>query len=119
MGDGDGDPSVSSTVRAAVVEGAGQPPQICDIELADLQFDEVRVAVAATGVCHTDVAWASGELFSAFPVVLGHESAGVVEAVGSGVTRVRPGDRVALALAHHCGHCAYCESGRPMLCAQR
>jgi S-(hydroxymethyl)glutathione dehydrogenase/alcohol dehydrogenase len=65
------------------------------------------------------VVWASGDLFDGFPVVLGHESAGIVEAVGPAVTRVAPGDRVGLALAHHCGHCSYCESGRPMLFAQR
>ncbi len=75
--------------------------------------------IVSTGICHTDVAWASGQLFDAFPVVLGHESAGIVEAVGQGVTRVKPGDRVAVALAHHCGHCFYCETGRPILCGQR
>ena len=70
----------------------------------------------AAGVCHTDVAWSDGDLFSGFPVVLGHECAGVVERVGSAVTRVRTGDRVSIALSHHCGHCSFCETGRPMLC---
>lgn len=107
------------TVRAAVVEKGGSAPEIQDIELAPLRVDEVLVRILATGICHTDVAWASGELFDKFPVVLGHESAGVVEAIGDGVTRVKPGDRVGLALAHHCGHCFFCETGRPMLCAQQ
>lgn len=82
--------------------------------------DEVVVKVAATGICHTDVAWASGELtLDGFPAVMGHETAGVVEETGRAVTRVRPGDAVVLSLAHHCGHCYYCETGRPMLCARR
>jgi S-(hydroxymethyl)glutathione dehydrogenase/alcohol dehydrogenase len=110
---------VSTKARAAVVDSATSGVAITDIELADLRPDEVLVRVVSTGVCHTDVAWADGALFDAFPVVHGHESAGVVEAVGSSVSRVAPGDRVAVALAHQCGQCRYCESGRPMLCSQR
>lgn len=106
-------------IRAALVAGPGQRPEVTEIELGNLRDDEVLVRIGATGVCHTDVAWADGELFDAFPVVLGHESAGVVDAVGRGVERVRPGDRVVLSLAHHCGHCAHCERGSPMLCARR
>ena len=110
---------MNARVRAAVVEEGGQTPKIEEITLSPLAHGEVRVRVVACGVCHTDVAWAAGELFPVFPVVLGHEIAGVIEEVGPGVTRVRVGDRVALALSHHCGHCFYCETGRPMLCAQR
>lgn len=106
-------------VLAAVVDQPGTAPEVCQVELADLEPNEVRVRVAMTGVCHTDVAWADGEFAPDFPVVTGHESAGTVEAVGSSVTRVSPGDRVVLALAHHCGHCARCESGHPMLCSAR
>jgi S-(hydroxymethyl)glutathione dehydrogenase/alcohol dehydrogenase len=82
---------------------------------------EVSIRVTATGVCHTDLVWAGGTFGPGFdfPVVLGHETAGVVEEVGPGVTRVRSGDPVVLSLAHHCGHCFYCESGSPMLCRQR
>lgn len=105
--------------RAAVVEAVGEAPHVEDIELADLRLDEVLVRVLATGVCHTDIAWSDGEIFDAFPVVLGHESAGVVEAVGPQVQRVAPGDRVVLSLTHHCGHCKFCESGRPILCGER
>ena len=108
---------MSEKVLAAVVESGGQPPKVEEITLAALAHGEVRVRIVACGVCHTDVAWAAGELFPVFPVVLGHEIAGVVDEVGPGVTRVRVGDRVALALSHHCGHCFYCETGRPMLCA--
>jgi S-(hydroxymethyl)glutathione dehydrogenase/alcohol dehydrogenase len=110
---------VEKQTRAAVVEAGGSQPDIQEISLAPLAHDEVCVRILACGVCHTDVAWAAGELFLAFPVVLGHEIAGVVEEVGFGVTRVHPGDRVALALSHHCGHCFFCETGRPMLCAAR
>lgn len=101
------------------MDGAGRAPEIVDLELAPLRADEVRVRLAATGVCHTDVAWADGEFFDVFPVVLGHESAGIVEEVGPAVTSVAPGTRVVLGLAHSCGHCEYCESARPMLCPRR
>ena len=107
------------TTRAALSDGSGGPPELVDVQLADPRHDEVLVRVVGTSVCHTDVAWNDAELFDAFPVVTGHEVAGVVEAVGDGVTRVDVGDRVGIALAHHCGTCDYCESGRPMLCAQR
>lgn len=109
----------STRIRAAVVDGPGRPPEITEVDLVDLRPEEVLVRIGATGICHTDVAWATGELYPQFPVVLGHESAGVVEAIGAEVTRVRPGDRVVLALTHHCGSCASCESGHPMLCETR
>lgn len=110
---------MSHTVRAAVVPAAGQEPEIRLVEMSPLRPDEVRVRLTATGVCHTDVAWADGQFFDRFPVVLGHESAGVVAETGPAVTAVRPGDRVALALAHNCGHCEFCETGSPMLCQRR
>ena len=103
--------------KSAVVDGPGHDPRIQEIELARLAHDEVLVRLVAAGVCHTDVAWSDGDLFPRFPVVLGHECAGVVEEVGGAVTRVRVGDRVSIALSHHCGHCRFCETGRPMLCA--
>jgi S-(hydroxymethyl)glutathione dehydrogenase / alcohol dehydrogenase len=110
---------MSRTARAAVIRRPGQAAEICTVELPPLEHDEVRVRLVATGVCHTDVAWADGQLIDEFPVVLGHESAGVVEEVGPAVSLARPGDRVAVALTHNCGHCSYCETGRPMLCPQR
>ena len=107
---------MGTMTRSAVVDGPKQGPKIEEIELARLAHDEVLVRLIAAGVCHTDVAWSDGDLFSRFPVVLGHECAGVVEEVGSAVTRVHVGDRVSIALSHHCGHCGFCETGRPMLC---
>lgn len=110
---------MSETARAAVFSAARRAPEIRTVELPPLRHDEVRVRLVATGICHTDVAWADGQFTDTFPVVLGHESAGVVEEVGSDVTTAKPGDRVALALAHNCGHCNFCETGRPMLCRRR
>ena len=110
---------MSYQALAAVVSGPGRAPELRTIELAPLRHDEVRVRIVATGVCHTDVAWADGQFTGGFPVVLGHESAGVVAEVGAAVTTAAPGMRVVLALAHNCGHCRYCETGRPMLCRQR
>jgi Zn-dependent alcohol dehydrogenase len=110
---------LTTKVRAAVVDTAGESPTVQEVEILDPAFDEVLVRVAATGICHTDLARASGSLESPYPVVLGHETSGVVEAVGRDVTRVSPGDKVVIALTHHCGHCSYCEAGHPMLCARR
>ncbi|MCI0627188.1 MAG: alcohol dehydrogenase catalytic domain-containing protein [Acidobacteria bacterium] len=107
-------------IRAAVIDKPGANPEVQEIELAGLAHDEVLVRLKATGVCHTDLYWRDGKLFpDEFPVVVGHESAGVVEDAGSSVTRVKKGDAVVLALAFHCGHCRMCESGRPMLCPER
>ncbi|HEY2173048.1 MAG TPA: alcohol dehydrogenase catalytic domain-containing protein [Mycobacteriales bacterium] len=108
-------------VRAAVVDGPGGSPCVTEVDLPAPGPDEVEIAIAAVGICHTDVAWAAGDLGAGydFPVVLGHEVSAVVRDVGSQVSRVRPGDHVVLSLTHHCGHCAFCEAGTPMLCEQR
>jgi Zn-dependent alcohol dehydrogenase len=105
--------------RAVVVTAAGTPPTVQDIELPDLTGDEVLVDIGASGICHTDLSLASGLLPTKFPVVLGHEGAGVVRAVGPGVWRTAPGDRVMVSVANHCGHCRFCETGYPPLCVHR
>jgi len=105
--------------RAVIVTRPGEPPVVEDIELVDPVDDEVLVKIAATGVCHTDLSCASGVLPTPYPVVLGHEAAGVVEVCGPRVTRFAPGDRVVVSVAHHCGHCTYCERGYPPLCLSR
>jgi Zn-dependent alcohol dehydrogenase len=110
---------VAQQVPAIVVTDLGADPVLQEIELADLVDDEVSVDVAATGICHTDLSVASGVIPTQFPVVLGHEAAGVVAAVGPRVSRFSPGDRVVVSVAHHCGHCRYCESGYPPLCTSR
>jgi S-(hydroxymethyl)glutathione dehydrogenase/alcohol dehydrogenase len=104
-----------TTARAAVVTGANVAPVIEDITVADPRADEVLVRVAAGGICHTDIAIATGELWPRYPIVLGHEIAGVVEGVGADVTAVRPGDRV-IVIDGHCGRCRDCDRGYPVLC---
>jgi alcohol dehydrogenase len=105
--------------HAVVLESPGAEPVLRRVEWDNLVDDEVLIRVAATGICHTDLSCASGVLPSAFPLVLGHEAAGVVVEVGPTVTRFEPGDRVVVSVAHHCGHCRYCESGKPALCLYR
>ncbi|MFF8906569.1 Zn-dependent alcohol dehydrogenase [Streptomyces olivaceoviridis] len=77
---------------------------------------EVLVAIAAAGLCHSDLSVVDGTIPFPVPVVLGHEGAGIVEAVGVGVTHVAPGDHVALSTLAHCGTCADCDRGRPTMC---
>jgi S-(hydroxymethyl)glutathione dehydrogenase/alcohol dehydrogenase len=101
--------------RAAVVTGANQAPVIEDITVADPRADEVLVRVAAGGICHTDIAIATGELWPRYPIILGHEISGVVEGVGRDVTAVRPGDKV-IVIDGHCGQCRNCDRGYPVLC---
>ena len=110
---------MSDEVRAAIVEAAGAPPIFARLQLPDLVGDEVRVRIGAAGICHTDLSVASGLLQGAYPVVLGHEGAGTVESVGPEATRFRPGDRVVVSVASHCGHCPNCEAGCPPLCVER
>jgi aryl-alcohol dehydrogenase len=99
-------------VVAAVLEANGAPFTIGEVDLADPRPDEVLVRVAGVGVCATDLEFAN---FFPAPCVLGHEGAGVVEAVGGTVTGVRPGDHVAMSFTS-CGDCSLCRSGFPAYC---
>jgi len=104
-------------IRAAVLEEFGQPLVVQDVELAGPQAGEVLVRLHACGVCHTDLYTASGADPSGYaPAVLGHEGAGVVEAVGEGVTSVRPGDHVVTLFSPQCGECLHCRSPKTNLC---
>ena len=104
-------------IRAAVLHEPRQPLVIEDVELAEPRDDEVLVRVAAAGVCHSDVRLADGELGEGrWPMVLGHEGAGVVETVGSSVTHVAPGDHVGFCIVPSCRTCAECVAGRFHLC---
>lgn len=87
-----------------------------DLEVRDPGPGEVQVAIAAAGLCHSDLSVVDGTIPFPVPVVLGHEGAGVVEAVGVGVTHVSPGDHVALSTLASCGTCAECDRGRPTMC---
>src|SRR6478735_4549126 len=104
-------------MRAAVLEAAGAPLVVFDdIEIEDPKAGEVLVRVKHCGVCHSDVSIADGTFPSALPVVLGHEAAGVVEALGAGVTTLAVGDHVVLTPAAPCGTCPWCVRGQWSLC---
>ena len=103
------------TATAAICHGADVPFAFEAVELDDLRAEEVLVRVVACGVCHTDMAVRDGQLPVPLPVVLGHEGAGFVEAVGSAVTSVAPGDRVVMSF-NSCGHCPSCDVDAPTYC---
>ena len=103
--------------RAAVLREPGRPVAVETVVLAAPRRGEVLVRVAAAGVCHSDVHLADGLLGDGrWPMVLGHEGAGVVEAVGEGVAELAPGDHVAFCFVPACGNCGPCRSGRRTLC---
>ncbi|MDO0938681.1 NAD(P)-dependent alcohol dehydrogenase [Streptomyces sp. DG2A-72] len=107
---------MSITTRAAVVESGGAPFTLSDVVLDEPGPHEALVRMVATGLCHTDLGVASGGLPFPLPGVLGHEGAGVVEAVGAAVTGVAPGDHVLLSFTS-CGGCRNCRGGHPAYCA--
>jgi S-(hydroxymethyl)glutathione dehydrogenase/alcohol dehydrogenase len=104
-------------IRAAVLERFGEPLVVQDLDLDGPKDGEVLVRLKACGVCHTDLYTASGADPSGYsPCVLGHEGAGVVEAIGDGVEGLRPGDHVITLFSPECGTCLHCRSGRTNLC---
>ena len=103
-------------IQAAIFYEQNTPFQIETVDLAPPQTGEVLVKMAAAGVCHSDWHLMTGATKHPLPVVPGHEGAGVVVEVGEGVTRVKPGDHVALNWAPNCDNCFYCQHGRPSLC---
>jgi Zn-dependent alcohol dehydrogenase len=107
---------VPAEARAAVLRAFGRPQEVRRVLLRDPADGEVLVRVRAAGICHSDVGQADGEWDFPLPAVLGHEGAGVVEAVGPGVRGVSPGEHVILSLAPGCGTCRHCLAGRPIRC---
>lgn len=103
-------------ITAAYLGGLNQPFEVTTLNLVPPREGEVLVRIAASGVCASDAHTRSGRIPSPLPCVLGHEGAGVVEAVGDRVTHVAPGDHVALSWMPSCGTCRHCVSGRPVLC---
>jgi Zn-dependent alcohol dehydrogenase len=103
-------------MKAAVLEAPGAGVRIRDVRLRDPGPGEVRVALRAAGLCHSDLSVIDGSIPYPTPVVLGHEGAGVVDAVGPNVTAVKEGDAVVLSTLAHCGRCPACEVGRPTEC---
>jgi Zn-dependent alcohol dehydrogenase len=104
-------------MRGAVLEADGKLA-VGDLQIEDPRPGEVLVRVTDCGVCHSDLSSIDGSFPGARPVVLGHEAAGVVEAVGPGVTRLRPGDKAVLTPLPSCGHCYMCTRGNPTLCTE-
>ena len=102
--------------RAAVLHEVGAPLAIERVTMTGLRRGDVLVRLRASGLCHTDLEVIQGSLAYPMPIVLGHEGAGIVEAVGEGVTHVAPGDHVVCSWNPHCGHCFYCERDLPILC---
>mgnify|MGYP001272757283 CR=1 FL=1 len=104
-------------VQAAVFTGPANPLAIETLNLAGPRSGEVLVKVVATGVCHSDLKVANGSRPWPTPLVLGHEGAGIVEAIGADVTSVRPGDHVVISWMPYCGRCDACLSGHPNHCS--
>jgi S-(hydroxymethyl)glutathione dehydrogenase/alcohol dehydrogenase len=102
--------------RAAVFFEAGRPFEVHDLDLEEPRAGEVLVRMSAVGICGTDLHSVKGEWTRPTPTVLGHEGAGVVEAVGDGVGSLEVGDHVVLSWAPSCGECADCARGRPARC---
>ena len=103
-------------MKAAVLREVRQPLQIEDVQIHKPGPHEVLVRTAAAGVCHSDLHFIEGLYPHPLPAVLGHESAGVVEQVGSEVRTVKPGDHVITCLSAFCGHCEHCLTGHMSLC---
>lgn len=103
-------------MKAAVCYAFGEPLVVEDVALDAPQRGEVRVRLAATAICHSDIHTLHGEWAPRLPVIAGHEAAGVVEEVGPDVTLTQPGDRVAVSLLRACGRCFYCARGDSYLC---
>lgn len=102
-------------IRAAIAREKGSPLSLENIDLENPRADEILVKVAATGVCHTDLVVRDGMLPTPLPVVLGHEGAGVVEAVGAAITKVKPGDHVVMTF-NSCGACPSCRDHATTYC---
>jgi S-(hydroxymethyl)glutathione dehydrogenase / alcohol dehydrogenase len=103
-------------VRAAVMRAVDAPVEVVDLRLDPPRAGEVQVRLHAAGVCHSDLSMLDGGIATPVPVVLGHEGAGVVEAIGDGVRSVSVGDHVVLNWVPMCGRCFFCLHGQPQLC---
>ncbi|WP_040687381.1 S-(hydroxymethyl)mycothiol dehydrogenase [Nocardia vinacea] len=107
---------MSETVRGVVARSKGAPVELVDIVIPDPGPHDVVVRIQSCGVCHTDLHYREGGINDEFPFLLGHEAAGIVEAVGDAVTHVAAGDFVILNWRAVCGECRACKRGRPWYC---
>ena len=103
-------------VKAAVLHDVKTPFEITELDLDGPGAGEVLIRYVAAGLCHSDLHLTEGDLTPRFPVVGGHEGAGVIEEVGPGVTKVKPGDHVVCSFIPNCGVCRYCSTGHQSLC---
>lgn len=102
--------------KAAVLWGVGQDWEVTELDLDPPKEGEVLIRFVAAGLCHSDEHLRHGDLVPRFPIVGGHEGAGIIEAIGPGVTRVKPGDHVVCAFIPSCGYCRFCSTGKQNLC---
>src|ERR1700731_2166399 len=107
---------MSVSVSGVVATAKGEPVQVVEVIVPDPGPGEALVRVQACGVCHTDLHYKMGGIGNDYPYLLGHEAAGIVEAVGPDVTEVAPGDFVILNWRAVCGQCRACKRGRPWYC---
>ena len=103
-------------MKAAVCRVFGEKLNIEDLQLSAPAAGEVRVNLKACAICHSDLFFLDGSWGGDLPQIYGHEAAGVVDAVGPGVERVKPGDHVVVTLIRHCGDCHYCHLDQEVLC---
>jgi Zn-dependent alcohol dehydrogenase len=106
-------------MKAAVCREFGAPLTVEQVRLDPPQAGELTVRIAACAVCHSDITYMQGGWGGTLPAVYGHEAAGVVEEVGSGIGDIAPGDHVVVTLIRSCGACHYCLQGKPVLCEGR
>ena len=104
--------------RAAVCRAFKSPLEIEEVDLAEPSHGEVLVKIKACAICHSDIYYLDGAWGGDLPAVFGHEAAGIVEAVGPGVTRVKVGDPVVATLIRSCGECSTCVVGQPVFCEE-
>jgi S-(hydroxymethyl)glutathione dehydrogenase/alcohol dehydrogenase len=102
--------------KAAILTALDQPLEIAEVELESPRAGEVKVRMAASGVCHSDLSMQNGTIMGATPVVLGHEGAGIITEVGEGVTNVKVGDHVVVSWVPQCGECFFCKRNQGHLC---
>jgi S-(hydroxymethyl)glutathione dehydrogenase/alcohol dehydrogenase len=103
-------------MKGAVCYSSDRPVAIEDVQVRDPGPGEVRIAIKAAGLCHSDLSVIDGTIPYPMPVVLGHEGAGVVDAVGVGVRSIKEGDTVIISTLSHCGRCSKCDTGHPTEC---
>jgi alcohol dehydrogenase (nicotinoprotein) len=102
--------------RAAVIVEPGKPFEIEELELSGPQANEVLIRYTHAGLCHSDLHVMNGDFTARLPMVGGHEGAGIIEDVGPGVSRVKPGDHVVCSFIPNCGHCRWCATGQQAIC---